>query len=103
MKGRTPMTADTSQDTTPRRLTRAEASAWFKTVYNINLSPRTLGNLASKGGGPKFRKAGARRVLHEESDLREYAESRLSPKVRTTGELHALRSASQSIPAHVGA
>lgn len=50
-------------------LTCEEAGAFLR------LSPRTLENLRTKGGGPRFRKLG-RRVLYSQADLDAWADTR---------------------------
>lgn len=53
----------------------------------------TLATLATRGGGPRFRKMG-RYPVYTREDLDNWAESRMSPPVSSTSELPAKRAAS---------
>lgn len=66
-------------------LRRADAAGYLRQKYGFG-SPRTLAKLACVGGGPAFRKAGARIVLYERAELDQWALSRLSAPVRHTAE-----------------
>jgi hypothetical protein len=70
-----------------RPLRRDEAAAFITENY-FPCSPRTLAKWAVTGGGPAYRKA-ARVPLYDISDLREFAERRMSAKVRSSSELRA--------------
>lgn len=59
-------------------------AADFLTERGFPTSPRTLGKLASTGGGPTFRKLGSRRCLYTREDLLAWVESRLSPPMAST-------------------
>lgn len=52
----------------------------------------TLATLATRGGGPRFRKLG-RFPVYTEADLDDWARSRLSDPVSSTSELPAKRTA----------
>jgi len=66
------------------RLTRdAAAAALTKAGFPIRMA--TLATLASRGGGPPFRKFGAR-PLYQWSDLLAWAQSRLGPPKHSTSE-----------------
>jgi hypothetical protein len=52
----------------------------------------TLATLATRGGGPRFRKLG-RFPVYTEADLDSWAESRLSVPVSSTSELPSKRTA----------
>lgn len=86
---------------TSRPLRRNEAAAYIRDRYNLPCAASSLRTIAVKGTGPAFRKAG-RFPLYELADLDSWAQAKLSPKVRSTSELSALR-ASSSISAHVAA
>ena len=71
---------------------RALAEALTRAGYTI--SEPTLATMASRGGGPKFRRFG-RFPLYEWNDALAWAESRMSPKVCSTAELDLERIARQ--------
>ena len=64
-----------------RVLTRTEA-AKVLTESGFPTSPDTLASLASRGGGPPFRKYG-RLPLYTTKDLLDWAETRMGPKMRS--------------------
>jgi hypothetical protein len=66
-------------------LTRA-AAAEALTAAGFPVSRTTLATKASRGGGPRFRKFGAR-PLYRWGDLLAWAASRLGPVVSSTAEL----------------
>ena len=68
-------------------LTR-EATAEALTAAGFPTSPATLATKASRGGGPPFRRFGAR-PLYRWGDAIEWARSKLGPVVRSTAELDA--------------
>jgi hypothetical protein len=84
-----------------RPLRRNEAAAYIRDRYNLPCEASSLRTLACKGTGPVYRK-GSRFPLYDAADLDAWARSKLSPKVRSSSELTALR-ASTSIPALVKA
>ena len=69
-----------------RKLRRREASRYLQERYGISAKPATLAKYATLGGGPIFRRAG-RFPVYDMQDLDDWAESRLSPPVRSTSEL----------------
>ena len=60
------------------------------TEAGLPTSPATLATLASRGGGPVYRRYGPR-VLYRWGDLLAWAESRLGPPIRSTAELDSAR------------
>jgi hypothetical protein len=65
------------------RFDSAEASRYLHEEWGIKIAGQTLARLASKGGGPNFRKFGRRR-LYDRPHLDEWALSRLSvPRTST--------------------
>ncbi len=56
------------------------------------ISPSTLSTMATRGGGPAYRRFGAR-ALYSESDLIAWARGRLTPPRRSTSERDAAKSA----------
>ena len=72
-----------------RRLRRFEASRYLKERHGLDYQPNTLAKLFTVGGGPLVRKAG-RVPLYETASLDEWAESKLSPPVRSPSELSAI-------------
>jgi hypothetical protein len=73
-----------------RPLRRAEASKYLDETHAIRRAPGTLAKLAVVGGGPRYRVAG-RTPLYTPDDLDAWAESILSPPVRSTSELRKHR------------
>lgn len=76
----------------PRFLRRRDAAKYLLDVWGQRCSEQTLANLAYRGGGPEFRRAG-RGVVYERSKLDEFATARLSAPVRSTSESPALQDA----------
>ena len=71
-----------------RPLRRAEASAYLKDKHGLDYKANTLAKLFTIGGGPLVRKSG-RVPLYETASLDLWAESKLSPPVRSSSELAA--------------
>ncbi len=69
-----------------RPLRRSEAATYLLETHGIRRAVGTLAKLAVVGGGPCFRVAG-RTPLYSTDDLDAWAESILSPLVRSTSEL----------------
>jgi hypothetical protein len=65
---------------------RSGASALSEAGYPT--ASATLATLASRGGGPFYRRYGAR-VIYRWGDLLDWAQSRLSPPMRSTSEADA--------------
>jgi hypothetical protein len=72
-----------------RPLRRNEAAAYIRDTFNMPCQASSLRTMACKGTGPAFRK-GSRFPLYDVADLDAWAQSKLSPKVRSTSELTAL-------------
>jgi hypothetical protein len=70
------------------------SAALFLTENGYPISPATLATMATRGGGPPFRRFG-RKPLYDEADLIEWARSRLSAPMRSTSEADATH---RSIP-----
>jgi hypothetical protein len=68
-----------------RRLRRREASVYLRAVWGIERAPATLAKLACIGGGPPFYKDG-RIPIYDRPDLDDWAQSRLSAKMRSTSD-----------------
>ena len=73
-----------------RRLRRFEAATYLLETHGIRRAVGTLAKLAVVGGGPRFRVAG-RTPLYSADDLDAWADSILSPLVRSTSELREHR------------
>ncbi len=71
---------------TVRYLSRKEASSYLLERHGVKRSYIYLATLASKGGGPVFRKDGPSRVIYTDVDLDAYAASVLSKPMRSTSE-----------------
>jgi hypothetical protein len=72
----------------PDALLTREATAEALTAAGFPTAPATLATKASRGGGPPFRKFGAR-PLYRWSDVVQWAETRLSAPMRSTSEADA--------------
>jgi hypothetical protein len=68
-------------------VTRKQASAVLAD-HGIPVAPATLATMATRGGGPSFRKFG-QRVLYRPEDLVAWAERRLGPMMGSTSEADA--------------
>ena len=73
-----------------RPLRRAEAADYLLEIHGISRTVGTLAKLAVIGGGPRFRVAG-RTPLYAPDDLDAWADSIISPLVRSTSELREHR------------
>jgi hypothetical protein len=69
------------------KLSRKDTSAAFKAA-GYRVSESTLATMASRGGGPPFRKFG-KYPLYRWGDSLAWAEGKLRPPVRSTSELAA--------------
>lgn len=69
-----------------RYFSRKEASNYLLERHGVKRSYIYLATLASKGGGPVFRKDGTSRVIYADADLDAYAASVLSKPMRSTSE-----------------
>lgn len=63
------------------------AAAYLKQTYGEG-SATYLTKLRNIGGGPCYRKLGARTVVYEKTALDEWAMSRLSSEISSTSETH---------------
>ena len=68
-----------------RLLSRKEASSYLQETWGIIRSPKTIAKYASLGGGPPFRKD-THRCLYEPADLDDWAQSLLTPKLKSTSD-----------------
>ena len=66
-------------------LTKTKASEFLSDEMGLPVAVKTLSKYITTGGGPKYRKFGSR-VVYLESELREWADSRLSPILRNSCE-----------------
>src|SRR4051812_16303574 len=82
-------------NTLDRPLRRAEASAYLKEKHGLDYKPNTLAKLFTVGGGPTVRKSG-RVPLYEATALDAWAESKLSPPIRSSAEFAALSASSKA-------
>jgi hypothetical protein len=76
-----------SKPATRQKFTRVEASAYLRQHHGLRCKPATLAKLATRGGGPQYRKQGARVVIYDSMDLDIWAESKLTTPVTSTSEL----------------
>ena len=70
---------------TKKYLSRKEASDYL-TEIGFHTTYKTLGKLATIGGGPRFHKFGTKRVLYSIEDLDAWAAERLSPAFKSTSD-----------------
>jgi hypothetical protein len=63
-----------------------QACEYLLERHGIVRSPATLNKLRVVGGGPEFRKIGAKHVGYEEPALDTYAEGLISKPLRSTSE-----------------
>lgn len=69
----------------PARLSRAEASEYLLQKHGIRRTHGTLTKLACLGGGPAFRKAGAKYVIYDIAELDRWANQIISkPRASTS-------------------
>lgn len=68
-----------------RKLTKEEAARYISETHGIPLTPRTLDNHAWSGQGPRFFKAGHRR-LYDPSDLDCWARAKLGEARTSTSD-----------------
>lgn len=68
-----------------QNLRRNEASAYLLEKHGLSFQPQSLANLASRGGGPRFRKAG-KTPLYPRDELDRWAEARLGDLKGSTSE-----------------
>lgn len=78
----------------PERLSRKDAGQYLRDQHGILASAPTLANLATRGGGPAYRRQGGRLVIYERADLDAWAETKLSQKVCSTAEFRGQRTMS---------
>jgi len=72
--------------TLPPRMTRPEASAYLLLQHGIRRKVGTLAKLAVLGGGPAFRKIGARTVAYDVSELDRWADDMVSAPRSNTAQ-----------------
>jgi hypothetical protein len=70
----------------PSALLRHEPCAQALTEAGFPISAKTLATMATRGGGPLYRRFG-RTVLYRWSDALDWAEGRLSAPRRTSSEI----------------
>jgi hypothetical protein len=75
---------------TRKLLRRKAASHYLCETHGLDRAPSTLAKLAVIGGGPIFRRAG-RVPLYSPEDLDAWAESLLSPPMRSTSEVASVK------------
>lgn len=69
----------------PRYLTRLQASEYLLEMWNLKRSVSYLNQMAAKGTGPHFHKAG-RTPLYARSDLNDWAREVIGPAVLSNME-----------------
>jgi len=70
-------------------LRRDKAAEYLQTTWGFG-TIETLATLATRGGGPKFRKMG-RYPVYTREDLDDWVKSRMSQRVSSTSELPVKR------------
>ncbi|NKB83743.1 helix-turn-helix transcriptional regulator [Brucella grignonensis] len=71
-------------DRLPPRLKRSEASEYLLQRHGVSRTCGTLAKLACHGGGPAFRKVGARTVLYDVAELDRWVKEMLGDPVCST-------------------
>jgi hypothetical protein len=71
-------------------LLRREPTAAALSEAGFPTSPKTLATMATRGGGPKFRKFG-KYPIYRWGDALQWAKARLSPAITSSSELDCLR------------
>lgn len=71
----------------PPRLKRAEASTYLLVRHGISRTAGTLAKLACNGGGPAFRKAGAKVVVYDVEELDRWVAEIIGAPRRSTSEV----------------
>lgn len=66
-------------------LSRKEAAEYL-TEAGFHTTYKTLGKLATVGGGPKFHRFGSKAVIYKIEDLNSWVEERLSPALKSTSD-----------------
>jgi hypothetical protein len=72
----------------PDALLTRDATADALTAVGFPVAPKTLATKATRGGGPPFRRFGAR-PLYRWGDALDWAQSRLGPPMHSTSEADA--------------
>lgn len=72
----------------PETLLTRDQAATALTAAGFPIKPKTLATKASRGGGPPFRRFGAK-PLYRWADCLEWARSRMSAPMRSTSEAEA--------------
>jgi hypothetical protein len=67
-------------------LTPIEACDYLAAEHNITRSPRTLANLRSRGGGPKYFRPSSNEVRYSPDALDDYVAELLGEPVGSTAE-----------------
>lgn len=81
----------------PDALLTREELAEALTGAGYPTSPATLATKASRGGGPPYRRYGPR-AIYRWGDSLSWAQSRLSPLIRSTSETDAIAAAKWAVP-----
>ena len=79
------MSLDNSPARCRLRSTR-EASAYLRDRHGVIRSPATLNKLRVVGGGPEFRRIGAKQIVYCEDALDTWAESLISQPLASTSQ-----------------
>lgn len=74
------------QENWPPRVPRRDAVRYLKLKHGIEIAFSTLATLATRGGGPRYQKAG-RIPLYPLSELDRWAEQRLGELIGSSAEL----------------
>jgi len=62
------------------------ASAYLYDNYGITRSAKTLGNLRTNGGGPRYIRVTPREVVYRQDDLEAWAQSLIGASVENTAQ-----------------
>ena len=73
----------------PPRLSRCDASKYLREKHGIVRAASTLAKYVVTGGGPKFRRVGARGVSYDVPELDRYAQEMLGEPMKHSSEANA--------------
>ena len=69
-----------------RFIPRDAAAAYLRNEWALRTTKQSLAKLACCGGGPVFYRHGKKTVVYRREDLDEWAESKMSPPMRSTSD-----------------
>ncbi len=70
----------------PKLMTTREAAGYLKDRHGLIVAEKSLSKWRWSGAGPRFLKAGTRRVVYRPAELDLWASARLSEPMTSTGK-----------------